>query len=210
MPATAATVQRCPWAGDDPVMRAYHDEEWGVPLHDDRALFEFLCLEGAQAGLSWRTVLNKRMRYREVFHGFDITRVAAMTERELNKVLGDPGIVRNRLKVAATRSNAGAALDVIAEFGSLNRYLWSFVDGKPLRNHWETAAEIPASTPLSDRMSKDLKRRGFRFVGSTICYAFMQATGMVDDHLVGCFRHRAVRAIPDPSVSRPSSPTLPA
>jgi DNA-3-methyladenine glycosylase I len=169
-------------------MRAYHDEEWGVPLHDDNALFEFLCLEGAQAGLSWRTVLNKRPRYREVFHNFDIRRVAAMKERELDKALKDPGIVRNRLKVAATRDNAVAALDVIGEFGSLDRYLWSFVDGKPLRNRWETPVEVPASTPLSDRMSRELKRRGFRFVGSTICYAFMQATGMVNDHLIGCFR----------------------
>lgn len=188
---TGAGVRRCPWAGDDAVMRAYHDEEWGVPLHDDRALFEFLCLEGAQAGLSWRTVLNKRPRYREVFHGFDIARVAAMKDRELDRALGDPGIVRNRLKVTATRDNAVAALEVIAGFGSLDHYLWSFVDGKPLRNRWKTPAEVPASTPLSARMSKDLKRRGFRFVGSTICYAFMQATGMVDDHLVGCFRHGA-------------------
>jgi DNA-3-methyladenine glycosylase I len=182
-------MHRCPWAGDDAAMRTYHDEEWGMPLHDDNALFEFLCLEGAQAGLSWRTVLNKRPRYREVFHGFDISRVASMKQRELDKVLKDPGIVRNRLKVAATRDNAVAALDVIVEFGSLDRYLWSFVDGKPLRNRWKTPAEVPATTPLSDRMSKELKRRGFRFVGSTICYAFMQATGIVNDHLVGCFRH---------------------
>lgn len=184
---------RCHWAANgDPLMRNYHDTEWGAPLHDDRALFEFLCLEGAQAGLSWRTVLAKRDNYRNAFHQFEIARVAAMTDRELEKLLLDPGIIRNRLKVSSTRDNAIVALDVIAEFGSLDVYLWSFVDGKPLRNHWRSQGEVPASTALSDRMSKALKKRGFRFVGTTICYAFMQATGMVDDHLVGCFRHRQV------------------
>ena len=184
---------RCHWAANgDPLMRDYHDTEWGVPLHDDRALFEFLCLEGAQAGLSWRTVLAKRDNYRKAFHHFEIARVAAMTDRELEKLLLDPGIIRNRLKVSSTRDNASVVLDVIAEFGSLDVYLWSFVDGKPLRNRWRSQGEVPASTALSDRMSKALKKRGFRFVGTTICYAFMQATGMVDDHLVGCFRHRQV------------------
>ena len=184
---------RCHWAANgDPLMRDYHDTEWGVPLHDDRALFEFLCLEGAQAGLSWRTVLAKRDNYRKAFHHFEIARVAAMTDRELEKLLLDPGIIRNRLKVSAARDNASVALDAIAEFGSLDVYLWSFVDGKPLRNRWRSQGEVPASTALSDRMSKALKKRGFRFVGTTICYAFMQATGMVDDHLVGCFRHRQV------------------
>jgi DNA-3-methyladenine glycosylase I len=185
---------RCHWAANgDPLMRDYHDTEWGVPLHDDRALFEFLCLEGAQAGLSWRTVLAKRDNYRKAFHRFDISRVAAMTDRELEKLLLDPGIIRNRLKVSSTRDNAIAALDVIAEFGSLDVYLWSFVDGKPLRNHWRSQAEVPASTALSDRMSKAPKKRGFRFVGTTICYSLLQATGMVDDHLVGCFRYGGKR-----------------
>ena len=181
---------RCHWAANgDPLMRDYHDTEWGTPLHDDRALFEFLCLEGAQAGLSWRTVLAKRDNYRKAFHNFEIARVAAMNDRELEKLLLDPGIIRNRLKVASTRDNAIAALRVIEEFGSLDGYLWSFVDGKPLRNRWRSQADVPASTELSDRMSKALKKRGFRFVGTTICYSLLQATGMVNDHLVGCFRY---------------------
>jgi DNA-3-methyladenine glycosylase I len=184
-------LTRCHWAtGSDQLMRDYHDTEWGTPLHDDRALFEFLCLEGAQAGLSWRTVLAKRENYRKAFHHFEIARVAAMKDRELEKLLLDPGIIRNRLKVTATRDNANAALDVIKEFGSLDAYLWSFVDGKPLVNHWRGKGDVPASTPLSDRMSKELKKRGFRFVGTTICYSLLQATGMINDHLVGCFRHK--------------------
>ena len=169
----------------------YHDTEWGTPLHDDRALFEFLCLEGAQAGLSWRTVLAKRENYRKAFHNFEIDRVAAMKDRELEKLLLDPGIIRNRLKVTATRDNAKVALEVIEEFGSLDAYLWSFVDGKPLVNRWRDKGDVPASTELSDRMSKALKKRGFRFVGTTICYSLLQATGMINDHLVGCFRHKA-------------------
>jgi DNA-3-methyladenine glycosylase I len=181
---------RCAWAGSDPLMRDYHDTEWGVPLHDDRALFEFLCLEGAQAGLSWRTVLSKRDNYRRAFHDFEIARVAAMTDRALEKRLLDPGIIRNRLKVSSTRGNAIAALNVIDEFGSLDAYLWSFVDGKPRVNRWREPSEVPASTELSDRMSKAMKKRGFRFVGSTICYSLLQATGMDNDHLVGCFRHK--------------------
>ncbi len=185
-----AEPTRCHWASDD-LLRHYHDTEWGAPLHDDNRLFEFLILEGAQAGLSWRTVLAKRERYREVFHRFDIARVAAMSDRALEKVLLDPGIIRNRLKVSSTRDNAIAALAVIEEFGSLDAYLWSFVDGKTVRNRWRGMAEVPASTELSDRMSKTLKKRGFRFVGSTICYSLLQATGMVNDHLVGCFRHQA-------------------
>ena len=185
-------MHRCDWAGSDPLLREYHDTEWGVPLHDDRALFEFLCLEGAQAGLSWRTVLAKRARYREVFHHFEIARVAAMTGHELESLLLDAGIIRNRLKVTAARDNAVAAQKVIEDSGSLDAYLWSFVEGQPIRNRWHDRSEVPARTEASDRMSKALKKRGFRFVGSTICYAFMQATGMVDDHLVGCFRHRQV------------------
>jgi DNA-3-methyladenine glycosylase I len=183
-------MQRCHWApAADALMCAYHDTEWGVPLHDDNALFEFLCLEGAQAGLSWRTVLAKRDNYRRAFHGFDIERVAAMTDAELAALLADPGIIRNRLKLAATRDNARVAREVVAEFGSLDGYLWSFVDGRPLVNRWQEPGDVPASTPLSDRMSKALKQRGFRFVGTTICYSLLQATGMVNDHLVGCFRH---------------------
>jgi DNA-3-methyladenine glycosylase I len=161
-----------------------------VPLHEDRGLFEFLCLEGAQAGLSWRTVLAKRAHYRKLFHDFEIARVAAMSDRELEKVLLDPGIIRNRLKVYAARDNARAAQEAISEFGSLDGYLWSFVEGRTVVNRWREPAEVPASTALSDRMSKTLKKRGFRFVGSTICYSLMQATGMIDDHLVACFRHR--------------------
>ena len=184
-------MKRCHWAEHgDAQMRDYHDREWGMPLHDDRALFEFLCLEGAQAGLSWRTILAKRERYRDVFHGFEIARVAAMKDHELETLLGDPGIVRNRLKVTAARDNAVAALKVIDACGSLDAYLWSFVDGRPIVNRWREREDVPAATPLSDRMSKDLKKRGFRFVGSTICYAFMQATGMVNDHLTACFRHK--------------------
>lgn len=180
-------MHRCPWgATDDALMNAYHDAEWGTPRHGDDALFEFLCLEGAQAGLSWRTVLHKRAHYREVFHGFAIPRVATMGDAELAVLLDDPGIIRNRLKVSAMRDNARAAL---ALDDGLDAYLWSFVAGVPVVNHWRTPAEVPASTPLSDRLSKDLKKRGFRFVGTTICYALMQATGMVDDHLVTCFRH---------------------
>ena len=189
-------MQRCHWASaDDALMCAYHDTEWGVPLHDDTLLFEFLCLEGAQAGLSWRTVLAKRDNYRRAFHGFDIARVAAMKDRELERLLLDPGIIRNRLKVTAARDNAVAALKVAGEFGSLDGYLWSFVDGKPLCNRWKDKGEVPASTPLSDRMSKELKKRGFRFVGTTICYSLMQATGMVNDHLVGCYRHAQLSAV---------------
>lgn len=168
-------------------MRAYHDQEWGRPLHDDRALFELLCLEGAQAGLSWRTVLAKRGNYRRAFGDFDIAGCARMTDRQLETLLGDAGLIRNRLKITSVRGNARAALAVIEEFGSLDAFLWSFVAGQPIVNRWRESAEVPATTPLSDRMSKELRRRGFRFVGSTICYAFMQATGMVNDHLSSCF-----------------------
>ena len=193
MMTTTTEPSRCHWAtGSDALMRDYHDTEWGVPLHDDRALFEFLCLEGAQAGLSWRTVLAKRDNYRKAFHRFEIDRVAAMGDRELERLLLDPGVIRNRLKISAVRDNAVAAQRVIGEFGSLDVYLWSFVGGRTLRNRWRDRAEVPASTELSDRMSKALKKRGFRFVRSTICSALLQATGMVNDHLTGCFRHRQV------------------
>ena len=191
-------LQRCSWAGDDPAMRHYHDTEWGVPLHDDNKLFEFLMLEGAQAGLSWSTVLNKRDAYRRAFHGFDIKRVARMTDAALEKLLDDEragkssGIIRNRLKIYSARNNARAALKVIDEFGSLDAYFWSFVDGKPIRNRHTGRGDVPARTELSDTLSKDMKKRGFNFVGSTIIYAHMQATGMVNDHFVGCFRYKQV------------------
>jgi DNA-3-methyladenine glycosylase I len=184
-------TQRCTWAdGGDVAMLEYHDREWGVPHHDDRALFELLTLEGAQAGLSWRTILARRDDYRRAYHGFDIARVAKMRDAELEKLLVSSGIIRNRLKVFSVRDNARVALEVIAEHGSLDHYLWSFVDGRPVDNRRLTAKDVPATTDVSDRMSKTLKKRGFRFVGSTICYAFMQATGMVNDHLLGCFRYK--------------------
>jgi DNA-3-methyladenine glycosylase I len=164
-----------------------------VPLHEDRRLFEFLCLEGAQAGLSWRTVLDKRDNYRRAFHDFDIAACAALTDAQLDSLLADPGVIRNRLKIASVRGNARAALEAMGQTGSLDAFLWQFVDGTPVRNAWRSSAEVPATTPTSDRMSRELRRRGFRFVGSTICYAFMQATGMVDDHLASCFRHGASR-----------------
>ena len=181
------TLVRCPWCGSDPLYRAYHDHEWGLPLHDERRLFEMLTLEGAQAGLSWLTILRKREGYRRAFAGFDPQLVARFDDRDVARLLADPGIVRNRLKVASTISNARAVLEVQARYGSLDAFLWRFVDGVPIRNSWRSMAEIPASTPLSDAMSRELKRHGFRFVGSTICYAHMQATGMVNDHLTGCF-----------------------
>jgi DNA-3-methyladenine glycosylase I len=189
----AKTLTRCSWAsGEDVAMRAYHDSEWGVPLHDDTRLFEFLVLEGAQAGLSWSTVLNKRHAYRKAFHGFDIARVARMTDAALDKLLLNPALIRNRLKIYSARRNAQAALNVIEECGSLDAYFWSFVDAKPLRNRWRDRGDVPARTELSDRLSKDLQKRGFNFVGSTIVYAHMQATGMVNDHFTGCFRHGQV------------------
>jgi DNA-3-methyladenine glycosylase I len=183
------TISRCSWAeGGGDAMLAYHDGEWGVPHHDDSALFELLTLEGAQAGLSWRTILARRDEYRRAYHGFDIKRVAGMRDTALERLLTSSGVVRNRLKVYSVRDNARVALDVIAEHGSLDAYLWSFVAGKPLVNRWQESKQVPATTALSDQMSKALAKRGFRFVGSTICYAFMQATGMVNDHTVDCFR----------------------
>ncbi|HEV2111801.1 MAG TPA: DNA-3-methyladenine glycosylase I [Gammaproteobacteria bacterium] len=185
---------RCHWAPpDDPVYTAYHDEEWGVPLHDDRLLFEFLVLEGAQAGLSWSTILHKRDNYRRAFHRFDPKKVARYTKKDVTRLLKDAGIVRNRLKIESAINNAQAYLAVQKEFGSFDKYIWSFVGGKPKVNRWKTSKQVPASTPESDAMSKDLKQRDFRFVGSTICYALMQATGMVNDHRVDCFRHKARR-----------------
>ena len=185
---TRRKVRRCRWAANDWNI-PYHDQEWGVPVHDDRLLFEFLILEGAQAGLSWDTILRKRARYRQVFDNFDPQRVARYDARKVRALLGDPGIVRNRVKIAAAIDNARAFLEVQREFGSFDAYVWRFVGGKPKRNAWSSHKKIPVKTRESDAMSKDLKKRGFRFVGSTICYAFMQATGMVNDHLTSCFRH---------------------
>jgi DNA-3-methyladenine glycosylase I len=176
----------------DPLFLAYHDEEWGVPSHDDRHLFEMLVLEGAQAGLSWSTILRKRENYQKAFAGFDPEKVARFDKRKRERLLGDAGIVRNRLKIDSAIANARATLAVREEFGTLDAYLWSFVDGRPLRNKWRTLRELPAETPESSAMSKDLKRRGFRFVGPTVCYAFMQAAGLVNDHVVSCFRYREV------------------
>jgi DNA-3-methyladenine glycosylase I len=180
---------RCHWATNEWNI-PYHDEEWGKPVHDDRVLFEFLILEGAQAGLSWDTILRKRARYRELFDNFDAAKVARYDARKQRSLLKDPGIIRNKLKVAAAISNAKAFAAVQKEFGSFDKYIWSFVGGKPKQNAWKTHARVPARTPESDAMSKDLQKRGFGFVGSTICYAFMQAVGMVNDHSVDCFRYR--------------------
>jgi DNA-3-methyladenine glycosylase I len=187
---TTNDKQRCTWAGSDPLYQRYHDTEWGVPLHDDRALFEFLILEGAQAGLSWITILRKRENYRAAFDGFDATRIAAYDADKIASLLQDAGIVRNRLKVAAAVINAQKFLEVQDEFGSFDSFIWRFVDGQPKQNKRRSLADIPASTPESDAMSKELKRRGFKFVGSTICYAHMQATGMVNDHTIDCFRYK--------------------
>jgi DNA-3-methyladenine glycosylase I len=184
---------RCAWASTNPLQAAYHDTEWGVPVHDDRVLFEFLILEGAQAGLSWDTILKKRQNYRRAFARFDPRAVARFGKKEIATLMKDPGIVRNRLKIESAITNAKAFLAVQREFGSFDTYIWRFVGGDPKRNRWRAMKQVPAFTLESDAMSKDLKQRGFRFVGSTICYAFMQATGMVNDHLVTCFRHDELR-----------------
>ena len=180
---------RCPWPANDPLMLRYHDEEWGVPVHDERTHFELLVLEGAQAGLSWTTILRKREGYRKAYRGFDPRAVARFTAKSAARLLADPGIVRNRLKVESSIGNARAFLAVQQEFGSFDRYLWGFVDGRPVVNRWTRLSQIPSRTPLSDRVSADLKQRGFSFVGTTIVYAHLQAVGVVNDHLVSCFRH---------------------
>ena len=187
---------RCPWAPlDDPVYLAYHDEEWGVHVHDDRRLFEMLTLEGAQAGLSWATILHKRAGYRAAFVGFDPEKVAGFDDATIERLLDDPAIVRHRGKVTSTVSNARAVLEIRTEHGSLDEYLWSFVDGAPIVNRWRGLEELPAETPVSRTMSADLKRRGFRFVGPTTCYAFMQAVGMVNDHVADCFRWAEIQLL---------------
>jgi len=187
-------MTRCAWATTE-LNIAYHDTEWGVPVHDDRLFFEFLVLEGAQAGLSWSIILKKRSNFRRAFDYFDVRRVAKYDSRKVQKLLGDPGIIRNRLKVAAAIQNAKAFLAVQEEFGSFDAYVWQFVGGKPIQNAWKTSKSVPAKTPESDAMSKDLLKRSFKFVGSTICYAFMQAVGMVNDHVVDCFRHAEVKKL---------------
>jgi len=191
------SIRRCAWSGGSPEYIRYHDEEWGVPVHDDRILFEFLILEGAQAGLSWSTILNKRAGYRKAFVDFDAERVARFTTRQISALLDNEGIVRNRLKIESTVRNARAFLEIRDQIGSFDTYIWRFVDGAPIQNAWRSG-EVPAQTAESDAMSKDLKKRGFNFVGSTICYAFMQAVGMVNDHLVDCFRWRELSATPPP------------
>jgi DNA-3-methyladenine glycosylase I len=184
---------RCPWAARDSLLTAYHDREWGVPLHSDRALFEFLVLEGAQAGLSWSTILKKRPAYRSAFDHFNPRKIASYREAKIAALLADPGIVRNQLKIRSAVQNAQAVLAVQKQFGSFDTYIWQFVSGQPVQNLWRRMEDVPARTAQSDAMSKDLAKRGFTFVGSTICYAFMQATGMVNDHVVGCFRHEELR-----------------
>jgi len=185
-------IERCGWAKGD-IYERYHDTEWGVPLHDDQMLFEFLVLEGAQAGLSWSTILNKRENYRKAFSGFDPRKVARYDERKIAALLENPGIVRNKLKVRSAVTNAKAFLAVQKEFGNFDKYIWSFVNGKPIQNTWASTKDVPPRTKESDAMSKDLLKRGFTFVGSTICYAHMQATGMVNDHVVTCFRHKELK-----------------
>jgi DNA-3-methyladenine glycosylase I len=194
------TRDRCGWCGDDPLYVTYHDEEWGVPVYDDRTIFEFLILEGAQAGLSWSTILKKREGYRRAFDDFDAEKIARYDGIKISALLADPGIVRNQLKIGSAVTNAQAFLKLQDEWGSFSEYFWSFVDGRPIQNAWRTLAEIPAKTPLADTISKDLKNRGFRFVGPTIVYAHMQATGMVNDHLVDCFRYPEIVAMSERSI----------
>ena len=191
---SATSIRRCHWAGNDLSIR-YHDEEWGTPLHDDQRLFEFLILEGAQAGLSWDTILKKRENYRAAFDNFDPLVVSGYGKKKVRELLANPGIIRNRLKVESAIKNAAAFLKVQKEFGSFDSYIWQFVGGPPQQNCWRGSQRLPAFTPQSDAMSKDLKRRGFNFVGSTICYAFMQAVGMVNDHMEDCFRHRELKQL---------------
>ena len=186
-------MKKCTWALSSPSEQQYHDLEWGVPVHDDRLLFEFLVLEGAQAGLSWATILNKRDNYRNAFDNFNVERVASYDDKKINALLANSGIVRNKLKINSAVTNAQAFLTVQREFGSFDSYIWQFVDGRPLHNAWESATDIPVSTQISNLMSKDLKKRGFKFVGNTICYAFMQATGMVNDHTVDCYRYGEIK-----------------
>ena len=188
-------VKRCSWCGSDPLYVAYHDEDWGVPVHEDQLLFEMLILEGAQAGLSWLTILKKREHYRQAFHGFDIAKVASYSNQEIDRLMQDPGIVRNRLKIEAAVKNARGVLQIRQEFKTFADYLWRFVDGQPITNAWQDTSAVPANTKISDQLSQDLKQRGFSFVGSTICYAFMQSIGMVNDHIIDCFRYQQIKQL---------------
>jgi DNA-3-methyladenine glycosylase I len=186
-------MKRCEWANGSELVQSYHDKEWGVAIHDDSSLFEFLILEGAQAGLSWSTILKKREGYRKAFHNFDVRKISRYTEKDVSRLLVNPDIIRNKLKISATIINARAFLEAQEQFGSFDRYIWKFVNGKPIRNSWKKITDIPSRTPESDAMSEDLRERGFKFVGTTICYAFMQAVGMVNDHVVGCFRYEELK-----------------
>ena len=186
-------MKRCEWANKSELEQSYHDHEWGVPVHDDRSLFEFLILEGAQAGLSWSTILRKREGYRKAFDNFDARKISQYSQNEVSRLLANPEIIRNRLKINATITNAGAFLLVQDQFGSFDRYIWQFVNGRPIQNSWEKMTDIPSSSPESEAMSRDLKKRGFKFIGTTICYAFKQAVGMVNDHVVGCFRYEELK-----------------
>ncbi|MDH5571912.1 MAG: DNA-3-methyladenine glycosylase I [Gammaproteobacteria bacterium] len=186
---------RCSWAGDDPLYIDYHDKEWGVPVHDDQKLFEFLILEGAQAGLSWITILKKRANYQKAYDQFQIEKVARYSDKKIQTLITNPGIVRNKLKIHASITNARAFIEIQHEFGSFDHYLWRYVDGKPVQNNWKSHSQIPVTTKESDALSRDLKQRGFKFVGSTICYAYMQAVGLVNDHVTNCFRHRQIKQL---------------
>lgn len=197
------SARRCQWASGSAQERQYHDREWGVPLHDDRGLFEFLVLEGAQAGLSWSTILNKREGYRQAFDNFDVHTIAAYGEDKIAQLLANPAIVRNRMKISATVNNARICAEIMQQPGGFDAWIWRFVDGEPLNNHFRTMEEVPANTPRSDSMSREMKKRGFKFVGTTICYAFMQATGMVNDHTVDCFRHREIIELQGKHSQRP-------
>lgn len=190
---------RCVWCGNDPLYVTYHDDEWGTPVHNDQRLFEFLILEGAQAGLSWLTILKKRENYKEAFHSFDCEAIAGYTQTDVQRLLSNPGIVRNRLKIESAIKNAQGVIKIQEDFGSLGSYLWRYVDGIPVQNEWKSMAELPVKTEISEMMSRDLKKRGFNFVGPTICYAFMQATGMVNDHTTDCFRHKEVKSYQCPA-----------
>ena len=191
-------MNRCKWCGNDPLYIAYHDDEWGIPVHDDRLLFGLLTLEGAQAGLSWLTILKKRENYKKAFHSFDYKIIANYNEEDIERLLSDPGIVRNRLKIESVIKNARGIMNIQEEFGSFDAYLWRYVGGVPKQNKWSSIVELPAKTQIAERLSKDLKKRGFNFVGPTICYAFMQAVGMVNDHTTDCFRYEEVKHLSQP------------
>jgi len=196
-------MKRCEWAEKNELERAYHDNEWGIPIHDDRGLFEFLVLEGAQAGLSWSTILRKRNGYRKAFDNFDARKISRYSEADVSRLLANPEIIRNTLKINAAVSNARAFLEVQREFGSFDRYIWRFVHGRPIQNSWTKTTDIPSSSSESEAMGKDLQKRGFKFIGATICYAFMQAVGMVNDHVVGCFRYKEIKNRSDHRIPRP-------